>query len=90
MIGQWGGEKMTVKLNKLRALRKQRGISLRKLGSLLGSKSKQYMSELELGNIKLSYDMAKDIADALGLKPDDIFLPDVSNDIGQSTGTEGC
>ena len=87
MIGQ-RGEKMTVQLNKLRALRKQRGISLRKLGSLLG-KSKQYMSELERGNIKLSYDMAMDIADVMGLKPDDIFLPGVSNNIGQNTGTDG-
>lgn len=66
-------------------------MSLAELGSILG-KSRQYMSELERGNIRLTYDMAVKIAQALETTPDQIFLGVESNGIGprlDPTGTEG-
>ena len=59
---------------KLRSTRKKLGVTQESLGKKIG-KSKQYMSELERGNIKLSYKMAVQIAKALEAKPEDIFLP---------------
>ncbi|HHY38837.1 MAG TPA: helix-turn-helix transcriptional regulator [Clostridia bacterium] len=72
-------------------------MTLAELGRILG-KSRQYMSELERGNIRLTYDMALKIARAFGTTPDEIFLPTGSNDAGlddaqaaalDPTGTEG-
>ena len=55
----------------------------------LNGKSKQYMSELARGNIRLTYDMAVKIAEALNTTPDDLFLPEQSNLIRRPTGTDG-
>lgn len=59
-------------------LRKTYRITLAEVGRRIG-KSKQYMSELAKGNIRLSYGMAVKIARALGTTPDALFLPIVSN-----------
>jgi len=48
---------------------------LEQLGDIIG-RSKQYMSTLEKGNIRLSYEMAAKIARAMGTTPDEIFLKD--------------
>jgi putative transcriptional regulator len=76
----------------LRKICEERGISLTELGRRIG-KSKQYMSELSRGNIRLTYEMAVKIAQALGTTPDDLFLPSESNKNGfremASTGTNG-
>lgn len=66
----------------------EHGVSLAELGRRIG-KSKQYMSELARGNIRLRYDMAVQIAEALGATPDKLFLPSESNIIRQPTGTDG-
>lgn len=58
----------------LRQIRQQRGMTLEQLGTKIG-RSKQYMSELERGNIRLTYEMAVDIAMAFGTTPDKLFLP---------------
>jgi len=62
-------------------------MTLRQLGARVG-KSKQYMSELERGNIRLTYDMAVKIAQVFGQSPDDLFLPDESNTVGHGDGYE--
>ena len=58
---------------KIKDICKNNGITLTELGIKLG-KSKQYMSELSNGNIKLSYEMAIKIAAIFNKKPDEIFL----------------
>lgn len=82
-----------MKKNKLSQICLDHGTNLKELGDKLG-KSRQYMSELARGNIKLSYEMATKIASAFGTTPDTIFLDTGSNGNGQSglrinTGTEG-
>lgn len=57
---------------KIRAARTMNGLTLDQLGAMIG-RSKQYMYQLEAGNIRLSYQTAVLIANALGKKPDDIF-----------------
>lgn len=59
-------------------------MTLTELGRRIG-KSKQYMSELAKGNIRLKYDMAVKIAEVFGTTPDNIFLPVKSNKIRQKT-----
>jgi putative transcriptional regulator len=71
----------------LKQICKENNITLTKLGQKIG-KSKQYMSELARGNIRLTYNMAVEIAEALNTTPDDLFLSDPSNGIGQPSGTE--
>lgn len=58
---------------KLRETRLSRGLTLNQLGSMVG-RSKQYMHELETGDIRLSYELAVKIAQALCTTPDEIFL----------------
>lgn len=48
-------------------------VTLTELGKHLG-KSRQYMSELSRGNIRLTYEMAVKIALFFNMKPDDIFF----------------
>jgi len=67
---------------RLRALRNERNMTLEELGALL-DKSKQYMSELERGNIRLTYEMAVKIAHVFGTTPDAIFLPKESKNLSQ-------
>ncbi len=53
---------------------REKGMTLTELGKRIG-KSKQYMTALQQGRIRLKYEMALQIAEVFGLKPDDIFLP---------------
>ncbi|MCT4662306.1 MAG: helix-turn-helix transcriptional regulator [Tissierellales bacterium] len=48
-------------------------VTLAELGKNIG-KSRQYMSELSRGNIRLTYEMAVKIALFFNMKPDDIFF----------------
>ena len=71
---------------KIKEICKNEGITLKELGKRIG-KSKQYMSELASGNIRLTYDMAVEIAKAFDKTPDEIFMPPKSNNIGlEKTG----
>jgi len=74
--------------NRLREICAENNITLQELGARLG-KSRQYMSELGRGNIRLTYDMAVKIAQVFGTTPDALFLPSESNNMGQLTGTDG-
>lgn len=47
-------------------------------------RSKQYMSELANGNIRLKYETAVDIAKVFNSTPDEIFLEVKSNKIGRN------
>jgi transcriptional regulator with XRE-family HTH domain len=72
----------------LKKMLKDNNMSLAELGRKIG-KSRQYMSELYRGNIRLRYDMAVDIAEVFGVNVD-VFLPSKSNINGHSSaGTEG-
>ena len=53
--------------------RTDRGLTLDQLGDMIG-RSKQYMSQLEKGRIRLSYETAVKIAKALETTPDRLFL----------------
>jgi len=57
----------------LREVRIQKHMTLEEVGNKIG-KSKQWMSELERGNIDLKYDTAIELAKVYGGTPD-IFLP---------------
>ncbi len=57
---------------KIREARTVNGLTLDQLGAMIG-RSKQYMYQLEAGNIRLSYQTALLIAKALGKRPDEIF-----------------
>jgi len=48
-------------------------VTLTQLGESMG-KSRQYMSELSRGNIRLTYEMAVKIAQFFDKKPDEIFF----------------
>lgn len=72
---------------RLRKIRVKNKMTLRELGVRLG-KSKQYMSELERGNIRLTYDMALKIAQVFDATPDDLFLLEESNYIGLNSNEE--
>lgn len=69
--------------NRLREICAQHDMTLQELGRHLG-KSKQYMSELGRGNIRLTYNMALKIARVFGTTPDALFLPEESNNMGQN------
>lgn len=56
----------------IRQLRKEHNLTLEALGNKIG-RSKQWVSELERGNIKLSFEMACKISSIYGRGPD-IFL----------------
>jgi len=57
----------------LRQARLSRNLTLEQLGGLVG-RSKQYLNQVEKGKIRLSYEMAVKIAEAMGTTPDEIFL----------------
>lgn len=57
---------------KLKEIRTERGLTLEAFGVMIG-RSKQYMSQLEKGRIRLTYENAIKIAKALGTKPDELF-----------------
>lgn len=74
--------------NYLLKICKKKGITLCELGNRI-NKSKQYMSELGNGNIRLTYEMAIKIADVLDTTPDTLFLTVFSNRGGlPPTGTD--
>lgn len=52
---------------------REHGLTLAELGRRIG-KSKQYMSELARGNIRLKYEMALKIAEVFGTTPDELFF----------------
>lgn len=68
---------------RVRDIRLNHGMTLEELGERL-NKSKQYMSELERGNIRLTYEMAVAIADVFGTTPDDFLLPSGSKNLGHT------
>jgi putative transcriptional regulator len=57
----------------IKTLCEENGITMSELAEKLG-KSKQYISALATGTIRLRYDMAVMIAEIFDMKPDDIFL----------------
>ena len=59
--------------NVLREARLKRGLTQKQLGSLIG-RSKQTVSNIELGAVGMSLDMAINVAAALEVTPG-IFLP---------------
>lgn len=64
-----------MKLEKLILLRNRYGFSQKKMADILGI-TQAYYSQLENGNKKLFYGLAKRISAVFGLKPDDIFYPE--------------
>lgn len=65
-----------------RETRKELGFTLEQAASPLG-RTKQWLSEVERGNIKLNYEEAVKLAQVYGGTPD-IFLPQEYENIGQS------
>lgn len=63
-----------------REIRKEKGMTLEAAASKL-NRTKQWLSEVERGNINLSYDEAVKLARVYGETPD-IFLPIKSGNIG--------
>lgn len=68
---------------KLREVRIQKKMTLEEVGRAIG-KTKQWMSELERGNIDLKYDTAVDLSRVYGGTPD-IFLTCKSKKISQDS-----
>jgi transcriptional regulator with XRE-family HTH domain len=60
-------------LDRIKKARIDRGLTLEKFGELIG-RSRQYMSQLERGKIRLSYETASKIARALATTPDELFF----------------
>lgn len=58
---------------RMKSARLAHGLSLERLGGIVGH-SKQYMHLIENGKIKLSYELAVDVANAMGTTTDEIFL----------------
>jgi transcriptional regulator with XRE-family HTH domain len=63
-----------------RAVRKEKGLTLEKAAGQIG-RTKQWLSEVERGNIKLDYDEAVKLAAVYEGTPD-IFLPRKSGEVG--------
>jgi putative transcriptional regulator len=59
----------------MKSYRKEKGLTLEQLAKKLGI-SKSYLSMIENGTRRLSYEMAVQIANNLEKTPDEIFLPD--------------
>lgn len=68
---------------RVRNIRIKHEMTLEDLGERLG-KSKQYMSELERGNIRLTYEMAVAIAQVFKTTPDGFLLPQKSKNMGHN------
>lgn len=60
-------------LDKLSAIRKQKGLSFKEVGESAGI-TKEYYWMIENGQRGLSYPLAVKIAAVFEMKPDDIFL----------------
>ena len=68
----------TTYMKKLKSLREQKNLSYQDTSRSLKI-SKSYYWQLEHKNRRLSYDMAKDIANIFHLKPDDLFYDEFKN-----------
>jgi putative transcriptional regulator len=74
----------------IKTLCEENEITMSELAEKLG-KSKQYISALVTGTIRLRYDMAVKIAQIFDMKPDDIFLKTESIKGGQNdSDREDC
>ena len=73
--------------NRLREICEKNNTNLKELGEKVG-KSRQYMSELGRGNIRLTYEMAVKIAQVFRTTPDNIFLSKESNIMGLEKGDD--
>lgn len=62
-------------INYLQELREKKNLSYEEMAYQLGI-SKSYYWQIEHKNRRLSYEMAKNIANIFNLKPDDIFYED--------------
>lgn len=71
-----------------REVRIEKKMTLEKAASYLG-RTKQWLSEVERGNIELNYEDAVKLAKVYGGTPD-IFLPLKSNKISQNITDEHC
>ena len=69
-------KKQIKKLDKLKELRMNKNISCKQISDMLNI-SKTYYWQIESGNRRLSYEIAKRIANIFNLKPDDIFYEDL-------------
>lgn len=67
---------------RVRAIREDHNMTLEELGNKVG-KSKQWLSELERGNIRLSYGMSILISRVFNNTPD-VFLPIKSKKISRN------
>lgn len=67
---------------RVRDMRVKHNMTLEELGERL-QRSKQYMSELERGNIRLTYEMAVAIAQIFATTPDAFLLPSGSKKLGR-------
>ena len=61
--------------NYLKSLREKKNLRYEDMAKILNI-SKSYYWQIEHGNRRLYYEMAKKIAKIFGLKPDDIFYKD--------------
>ncbi len=78
-------------LHELRKLRKKHGYTQEDMAKKLEI-SPQLFSFIEREEVRLTYNMAINIANLFDVTPDQIFLSDVSNGIGSivdDTGTDG-
>jgi putative transcriptional regulator len=60
---------------RMKSYRKAKGLTIAELAKRVGI-SKPYLSMIENGTRKLSYDMAVMISNNLDRTPDEVFLPD--------------
>lgn len=67
---------MKKQLKQLKELRMNNKISCKEIAEILNI-SKTYYWQIENGDRRLSYELAKKIANVFKLKPDDIFLKDL-------------
>lgn len=63
--------------NKIKELRKSKGMSQQQMAKLLGYKTKSGYCQLENGIVKMTVEKAEIIAEALGVKPEEIFFKNV-------------
>lgn len=60
------------KIDKLQIIRNEKNITYKSMAEMLGV-SKTFYWQIENGKRRLTYELAKRIANVLNMKPDDIF-----------------
>lgn len=70
----------TARLEKFRALRKEKGLNLEYIANQLHV-SRAYISMIETGRRSLDYEMAIHMANIFHVRPDDLFLEDVAKSL---------